>query len=113
MYSYHSNDLSCNINNCKNGLTANPNKNQFKCIKTIPTNYGITTYYPVDFVMIKEFFNTIGSLFKIRSMDRFHWAIYYPLMVILYALNPWITVFWEPWVNLANSIQLFILYRNS
>jgi hypothetical protein len=109
MYSYHSNDLSCNINNCKNGFTANPNTNQFKCIKT---NYGITTYYPVDFAMIKEFFNTIGSLFKIPSMDTLHWAIYYPLMVILYPLSPWITVFWEPWVNLANSIQLFMAIRN-
>ena len=141
MYSYHSNDVSCNTNSCnKTGIFSNPTKNQFKCTNTTPTpptpptptpptpptppttpptkpptipNYGITTYYPVDFAMIKEFFNTIGSLFKIPSMDTLHWAIYYPLMVILYPLSPWITIFWEPWINLANSIQLFMLYKNT
>jgi hypothetical protein len=119
MYSYHSNDLSCDINNCKDGMTISSNQNQFQCIKktsTPPTtpipNYGIREYYSVDFSMIEKFFNFIGSLFKIPSMDTLHWAIFFPLMVILYPLSPWITVFVEPWINLSNSIQLFMAIKN-
>jgi hypothetical protein len=110
-YSYHSNDLSCNINSCKNVFTVNPTKNQFKCPQTILTNYGITPLYAVDFSFIQEFFNAIGFVFHIEPRDNLHWAIYYPLMVILYLLNPWITFFSEPWINFLNSIQFFVYYH--
>jgi hypothetical protein len=113
MYSHHSNDLSCNIKNCKNAMTISSNQNQFQCQNIDPNpTYSIKTYYTVNFSMIEGFFNAIGSFFKIPSMDTLHWAIYYPLMVILYPLNPWLNVFVEPWINFANSRQLFSASKN-